>query len=106
LTYLPTDEGCRYAGRSYQSLLQQLQLEGSISSVGCYYDNALVESLFAALKVDCRYRFPSRAAAKLAVFDYLEGYYNHSRSHSAVGYLSLKQIEQEWAFRQRTGEES
>jgi transposase InsO family protein len=100
-----SDRGSQYASRSYQSLLQQFQLEGSMSSVGCCYDNALVESFFATLKVECGSQFPSRAAAKLAVFDYLEGYYNRSRPHSALGYLSPMQFEQEWARRQRTGEE-
>jgi putative transposase len=75
-----------------------------MSSVGCCYDNALVESFFATLKVECGSRFPSRAAAQLAVFDYLEGYYNRCRPHSALGYLSPMAFEQAWVSRQRIEE--
>jgi putative transposase len=61
-----------------------------MGSVGDAYDNALCESFFASLECELldRRRFGTQAEARLAVFDYLEGWYNPRRRHSALGYLS------------------
>jgi putative transposase len=62
----------------------------SVGSVGDAYDNAMAESFFATLGCELldRRSFRSRAEARMAVFSYIEGWYNPSRRHSALGYLS------------------
>ena len=62
----------------------------SMSSVGDAYDNAMAESFFAMLvrEVLNRRRFKTRAEARMAIFEWLEGWYNPHRRHSALGYLS------------------
>jgi putative transposase len=58
--------------------------------VGDAYDNAMAESFFAILECELldRRRFRSQAEARMAVFHFIEGFYNPSRHHSALGYLS------------------
>ena len=62
----------------------------SMGSVGDAYDNALCESFFATLECELldRRRFRSRDQARLAVFEFIEGFYNRHRRHSALGYQS------------------
>ena len=59
-------------------------------SVGDCYDNALCESFFASLECELidRHSFRSKLQARLAVFDYIEGFYNPHRRHSSLDYLS------------------
>jgi putative transposase len=62
----------------------------SMGSVGDAYDNAMCESYFATLECEllARRRSASQAEARMAVFSYIEGWYNPARRHSAIGYLS------------------
>ena len=68
----------------------------SMGSAGDCYDNALCESFFATLECELidRRSFRSRAEAKLAVFSFIEGWYNPHRRHSSIGYLSPVNYEQ------------
>ena len=61
-----------------------------MGSVGDAYDNAMCESFFATLECEllARRRFASQSEAKMALFSYIEGWYNPGRRHSALGYLS------------------
>ena len=61
----------------------------SMGSVGDAYDNAMCESFFATLECELldRHRFRTHADARLAIFDFIEGWYNPRRRHSALGYL-------------------
>ncbi len=61
-----------------------------MGSVGDCYDNALCESFFASLECELldRRRFATKAEARLALFEYIEGFYNTRRRHSSLGYLS------------------
>jgi putative transposase len=61
-----------------------------MGSVGDAYDNAMCESFFATLECEllARRRFTSQAEARMAVFSYIEGWYNPARRHSGIGYLS------------------
>jgi putative transposase len=61
-----------------------------MGSIGDAYDNAMCESFFATLACEllARCRFTSQAEARMAVFSFIEGCYNPSRRHSAIGYLS------------------
>jgi putative transposase len=66
-----------------------------MSRKGNCWDNALCESFFGSLKVECtdRYRFATRQQAKTVMFEYLEIFYNLQRLHSALGYTSPTQFE-------------
>ena len=61
-----------------------------MGSVGDAYDNALCESFFATLECELldRHRFRTQVEARLAIFDFIEGWYNPRRRHSALDYLS------------------
>lgn len=71
----------------------------SMGSVGDAYDNAMAESFFSTLECEllARRRFRSQAEARMAVFSYVEGFYNPLRRHSALGYRSPVVYEQETA---------
>ena len=66
-----------------------------MGSVGDCYDNALCESFFATLECELldRHRFRTRAEARLAVFEFMEGWYNPHRRHSSIEYLSPNDYE-------------
>lgn len=86
-----SDRGCQYSARSFRQLLERHHLIQSMSAAGCCYDNALAESHFASLKSELLpdgQLFASKQTAATAVFDYLETFYNRTRRHSALGYLS------------------
>ncbi|MGI0116617.1 IS3 family transposase [Zooshikella sp. RANM57] len=67
-----------------------------MSGQGCCYDNALAESFFHSLKVECiyDYAFSDRAQAKKIIFEYIEVYYNQQRLHSSIGYKTPARFEQ------------
>jgi putative transposase len=64
---------------------------------GDAYDNAMAEAFFATLETELLIRrpFPHRSAARAAIFDYIEGFYN-ARRHSTLGYLSPAEYERRW----------
>ena len=73
----------------------------SMGSVGDAYDNAMCESFFATLECEllARHRFNSQVDARMAVFAFIEGFYNRRRRHSSLGYLSPVNYEQRLARR-------
>lgn len=90
-----SDQGSQYTSEDYLSLLETAGVQISMSAVGRCYDNAMKESFWGKLKTECADQpFPSRAAARLAIFEYIEIWYNRQRRHSALGYLSPAQFEQ------------
>jgi putative transposase len=93
-----SDQGSQYASRAFGQRLRGAGLLGSMGSRGDCFDNALVESFFATLECEllARQRFPTRNAARLALFDYIEGFSNTHRRHSALGYLSPAASERRW----------
>jgi transposase InsO family protein len=90
-----SDRGSQYASHTYQKLLAKRLIQVSMSRKGNCYDNAVTESFFATLKAECVHdqRFASVAQAKHHIFLYLEAFYNRSRLHSALGYLSPDHFE-------------
>jgi len=83
-----TDRGCQYTAAAYQAALARRGLVCSMSRSGDCLDNAMAESFFATLKAevtDAR-PWPTRAAARTAVFEWLEVWYNRQRRHSALNY--------------------
>jgi putative transposase len=93
-----SDRGSQYASHDYQRLLAQRQMTVSMSRTGNCYDNAMKESFFATLKAECASQpFATRAAAHLAIFEFIEVWYNRQRLHSSLGYLSPQQFENRFA---------
>ena len=90
-----SDQGSQYTSEDYLSLLETAEVQISMSAVGRCYDNAMKESFWGRLKTECADQpFSSRAAARKALFEYIEIWYNRQRRHSALGYLSPCQFEQ------------
>lgn len=91
-----SDRGSIYTSESYQAILQQEGIDVSMSRTGNCYDNAAMESFFHSFKGECidRERFQTRTQAKLATFEYLECFYNRTRRHSTLSYMSPVAYEQ------------
>ena len=85
-----SDRGSVYASADYQARLTAMGMRGSMSRRGDCWDNAVVESFFATLKREllARHRWPTREAARAAIAEYIDGWYNLHRRHSTLGYLS------------------
>jgi putative transposase len=85
-----SDQGCQYTSLAFGSRCREAGIRSSMGSVGDAYDNALCESFFATLECELldQLRFATPAAARLAVFDFIEGWYNPRRRHSSLEYLS------------------
>jgi putative transposase len=85
-----SDQGCQYTSIAFGQRCREMGVRPSMGSVGDAYDNALCESFFATLECELldRRRFPSQAEARMAIFEYIEGWYNPHRRHSALGYHS------------------
>jgi putative transposase len=85
-----SDRGCQYVSGGYARLARDHGVVLSVGRKGQCWDNAVAESFFATIKrelIDTR-TWPTRAGLHQAVFDYIEGWYNTRRLHSALGYLS------------------
>src|SRR5437764_4241208 len=85
-----SDQGSQYTSFAFGHRCREAGVRPSLGSVGDAYDNAMCESFFATLECEllARRRFASQAEARLAVFDFIEGFYNPHRRHSALDYLS------------------
>lgn len=91
------DRGTQYTSRQMQEYAQLKELIQSMSSTGYCFDNAHVESFWSTLKNETipeRGYFLDFHEARMCLFEYLEGYYNRSRIHSSLGYLSPLSFEQ------------
>ena len=93
-----SDRGCQYTSLAFGRRLADAGIAPSMGSVGDAYDNALAESFFASLETELidRSRWADRAEARQAVFDYIEVFYNRTRRHSALGYLSPQEFERRY----------
>ncbi len=91
-----SDRGVQYAALDYRELLAAHKLTASMSRRANCYDNAVAESFFATLRWELldRREWPTRAAARSAIFEYIEVWYNRQRRHSTLDYLSPWQYEQ------------
>ncbi len=90
-----SDRGSQYASHEYRNALKKRDIICSMSRKGNCYDNAVVESFFSTLKTELIYRRPwqSRKAAKMAIAEYIEVFYNRQRRHSYLGYISPVEFE-------------
>jgi putative transposase len=90
-----SDRGSQYASELFKETLQSVGCTQSMSRKANCWDNAVAESFFGSLKKELIYkeRFETREAARAAMFEYIEIFYNRIRLHSALNYLSQDQFE-------------
>jgi putative transposase len=92
---LHTDLGTQYTSDDFSRVIKELKITHSFSKKGCPYDNACIESFHATLKKEevnlkTYYDFES---AKLALFEYIESWYNRARIHSSISYCTPQEFE-------------
>jgi transposase InsO family protein len=88
-----SDQGCTYASEDYQVALKAHGITCSMSRRGNCYDNAVMERFFATVKSEEAERFDSHGEAKMALFDFIEVFYNQRRRHSTLGQISPAEFE-------------
>jgi putative transposase len=94
-----SDQGSQYTSIEFGKRCREAGVRPSMGSVGDAYDNAMAESFFATLECELldRRRFRTQAKARMAVFEFIEGFYNSYRRHSSLGYLSPIEYEKQAA---------
>ena len=89
-----SDRGTQYTALSFGERLEEAGIFPSMGRAGSALDNAMAESFVSTLKAEMGVRvFATREAARMAIFDYIEGFYNVSRRHSSIGYMSPSDYE-------------
>ncbi|MGC5033967.1 IS3 family transposase [Micromonospora sp. DT229] len=98
-----SDRGCQYTSAQYARLADRNQVLLSVGGRGQCWDNAVAESFFATIKTELldRRAWPTRAAARAAIFEWIEGWYNTRRRHSTLNYMSPAEYE-ETAYSRRS----
>lgn len=93
-----SDRGTQYTSIAFGRRCREAGIAISMGSTGDCFDNAMAESFFASLETELidRSSWRTRADARLAVFDYIEAFYNPQRRHSALGYLSPAEFERRY----------
>ena len=92
-----SDQGVQYTSLSFGERLKEVGITPSVGRTGSALDNALAESFVSTLKSELvsRLKLPTRQAARTAIFDYLEAFYNTRRLHSSLGYRSPQDFEED-----------
>jgi putative transposase len=90
-----SDRGSQYCSHIFRRKLDGHKIRQSMSRKGNCWDNAPVESFFKTLKAElCGHRaFLNRKAARAAIFEYIEVFYNRVRLHSTLGYLTPEEYD-------------
>jgi putative transposase len=91
-----SDRGVQYACGVYQQMLNEHGIVCSMSRVGNCYDNAVMESFWGKLKTECVYpqgRYATFEQARQCIFEYIEVFYNRTKRHSSLGYVSPEAFE-------------
>ncbi|MGH9196209.1 MAG: IS3 family transposase [Acidimicrobiia bacterium] len=93
-----SDQGSQYSSLAFGRRLREAELLPSMGSTGDCYDNALAEAFFATLETELidRNTFRNRTDARVAVFDFIEGFYNRVRRHTSIGKVSPLEFERRW----------
>jgi putative transposase len=91
-----SDRGSQYTSVEFSSRLREVGLLPSMGSVADAYDNSMAESFVSTLKRELihRHSWPNRQSARTAIFEYVEGFYNTRRRHSALGHVSPAEYEE------------
>ena len=95
---LHSDRGVQYRGNDYQNMLIDNGIQCSMSRKGNCWDNAVMESFFGRFKVELIYaeNYKTVETAQAGIFEYIEMFYNRMRRHSANGYVSPNEYEQQY----------
>lgn len=90
-----SDQGSQYTSLAFGKRCEEMNVKPSMGTVGDAYDNAMAESFFASLECELinRRTWKTKTEARLAVFSWIEAWYNPKRLHSGLGYLSPNQFE-------------
>lgn len=90
-----SDQGSQYTSLAFSERCRQMGARPSMGTVADAYDNAMAESFFASLQAELieRHNFESKTQARMAVFTWIEGWYNTRRRHGGLGYLSPMNFE-------------
>jgi putative transposase len=90
-----SDHGTQYTSIAFGLRCKEAKVQPSMGSVGDAYDNAMCESFFATLECEllARRRFATKAEARMAIFEFIEGWYNPTRRHSGLGQISPAEFE-------------
>lgn len=90
-----SDRGSQYCSKTYRRIIQYNQLQGSMSRKGNCWDNSIAESFFHTLKTELVHtnQYVTRHDARQSIFQYIEGYYNRKRMHSAIDYKTPSEVE-------------
>ncbi len=90
-----SDQGCQYTSIAFGKRCQEAGVQPSMGSVGDCFDNAMCESFNATLECELlvKHRFKNQREAALAVFDFIEGWYNPIRRHTSIGSISPMEFE-------------
>src|SRR5262249_25781165 len=93
-----SDQGSQYVSHDFDLACRRAGIERSMGSVGDCFDNAMAESFFATLEVELLDRVPlrNRSEARYEIHDWIEGFYNPRRRHSALGTLAPAESERRW----------
>jgi putative transposase len=94
-----SDHGSQYTSIEFGKRCREAGVRPSMGSVGDAYDNAMAESFFATLECELldRRSFKTQAEARMAIFEFIEGFYNPRRRHSSIGYRSPIRFEHQYA---------
>ena len=103
-----SDQGCQYTSVAFGKRCKELNVRPSMGTVGDAYDNAMAESFFSLLESELLQRrvFKTKADASMALFTYVEAWYNRVRRHGALGQLSPLAFEQKFAANDAVESES
>jgi putative transposase len=98
-----SDLGSQYTSIEFGKRCREAGVRPSMGSVEDAYDNAMAESFFATLEYELldRRSVKTQAEARMAIFEFIEGFYNLRRRHSSIGYLSPITFERQYAAMQR-----
>lgn len=90
-----SDQGSQYTSLAFGQRCEKMKVRPSMGSVGDAYDNAMAESFFASLECELinRRTFKTKVEARLAIFTWIEAWYNPLRRHSAINYQSPMEFE-------------
>jgi putative transposase len=98
-----SDRGSNYTSAEFAGVLERLGIRQSVGRTGSCFDNALAESFNSSLKVERVHRtiYPTRKKARCDIARYIELRYNRTRLHSALGYRTPQEVQDEYLNRQR-----
>jgi putative transposase len=101
-----SDQGCQYTSITFGRRCGEAGVRPSMGSTGDCYDNALCESFFGTLECELidRCCFHTHSVARMEIFDYIEGWYNLHRRHSAINYESPMNFERHQSFDYETAD--